>query len=129
MGPLAIYPARSEYPGLKVDDAVTVRHRRKLYAPVDAVVTIPYGQVARLRLARSARRAVTLLFDRSKFRSDGLYRFGDGTAQATFRGCERPYSQYVGGLLVSRRACAKVTVRSRGSARAAGVLPLGRRRC
>jgi hypothetical protein len=129
VGPLAIYPARTEYPRLKVRDGVTIRHRRKLYAPVDASVTIPYGQVAQLRLARPARRAVTLLFDRSRFRSNGVYRFSDGTAQATFRGCERPYSQYVGGFLVSRRTCANVTVRTRGSAQASGVLAFGRRRC
>lgn len=129
VGPLAIYPARSEYPHLKVSDAVTIRHGRKLYAPVEAAVTIPYGQVARLRLASSARRAVTLMFDRTRFRSNGLYRFSDGRALATFRGCERPYSQYQGGFLVARRACAPVTVSGRGSAKASGVLNLGRRRC
>jgi hypothetical protein len=80
---------------------------------VIAIVTAG-GQPTR-SLPRSEWATVGLLYDPSKFRSDGAYRIRDLDQIVRFRACRSPsfnhgVSQFDGGFVVSRPQCVHFTV-------------------
>jgi hypothetical protein len=113
-GPLAIYPARSEFPHLPRDDFVPVT-RPARYAAVEAAMTVLPGADVTVAVGAGARSTVAFLFDSARFGDANRgYTVREGDRAVTFHGCFKPYTQYQGGFVVTRPQCAHLTVRGRG---------------
>ena len=86
------------------------------------LVLVKQGHVEHVWVTRSERSDVALLYDPSRFSSDGRYAFGDGSASARFEACLgqtagwAAATQFNGGLLVRRSVCLHLLVRDEGSA-------------
>jgi hypothetical protein len=110
VGPVALYPAR-DYAHLPADAfRARVRGRERRYTPIEATVRVAGPQSAMLRIPSSERRHLRLMFDRSRFRDDGLYLLSAGADRATFGGCKGSARVFHGGFLATRRGCFAVDV-------------------
>jgi hypothetical protein len=83
------------------------------------IAIVRAGAVVELTLPRREWRSVGLLYDPSKFRSDGTYRVRDLARSVEFRSCRQKsfnhgVSQFDGGFVVSRRQCVRFLVASGG---------------
>jgi hypothetical protein len=109
-GPLALGNLRTYSASQPLPGAVDVR--RGAYEVI-AIVTA--GGQPTLSLPRSEWTTVGLLYDPSKFRSDGAYRIRDLDQTVRFRACRSPrfnngVSQFDGGFVVIHPQCVHFTV-------------------
>jgi hypothetical protein len=117
VGPLALYPARSEYPSLSRDG-----FRRKSGADgvprfnaIEAVATVAPGSEVTITIPRPAQAHVALLFDHTAYtHADRGYAIDDGETAVTLPGCYMPYTQYQGGFVVNRPGCVPLAIHLRG---------------
>jgi hypothetical protein len=115
VGPLAIYPARSEFPRLGRDDFRPVTPPSR-YAAIEAAVTVARGAHMTVKVPREERRTLALLFDSARWADANRgYTVREGDAEVTFPGCFEPYTQYQGGFVVTARQCARLIVSERGA--------------
>lgn len=132
-GPIAIYPARSEYPQLSRDDfPLSNRHARPLrFPPLEAAVTVAAHHTVIAALVTTGRPHAAFLFDRALFTdAERGYTLAEGEQRVTFVGCDTPYTQYQGGFVVDRAQCARLDIfidRARRPIRR--TLEFGRRQC
>jgi hypothetical protein len=128
-GPVAIYPARSEFPRMPRDDFAPVT-RPSRYAAIEAAVTVAPGARVTLAVAARDRRDVALLFDHARWGDANRgYTVREGDRAVTFRGCFKPYTQYQGGFVVTRPLCARLIVRERGRRPVPALVSFGAETC
>jgi hypothetical protein len=77
---------------------------------IESVAVLDAGHTVRLAVPAGERRTVGLLYDKAKFRDDGLYRVREMDAAVRFLACKdrahnHGVSQFDGGLVVSRPQC------------------------
>jgi hypothetical protein len=80
------------------------------YPVLEAIATLKAGATVVLAVPRAERRYVALVYDKSKFRDDGLYRLRSLDSAVRFEACRDPafnhgISQFDGGIVLARRRC------------------------
>lgn len=131
IGPVAIYPARSEYPNLRADTFAPVSGHAAAarYSSIDAAVTVSALGRVTVSIPRGQQDHARLLFDRTRFGNAG-YRLSDGSPSYTFIGCRSPYTQYQGGFIITEPGCVDLQVRTAGTSPVErGRLQFGTRGC
>jgi hypothetical protein len=95
IGPLAIYPAKAEYPNFRPGDFAPVSGHSvsARFSSLDAAVTVSAIGRVTVSIPANQQDHARLLFDRSRFGNAG-YRLSDGSGSYTFIGCKNPYTQY-----------------------------------
>lgn len=129
--PLAIYPAKSEYPTMPRDSFVPVSGHgfSARFSSLDAAVTVSTIGRVTVSIPASQQAHARLLFDRSRFGNAG-YRLSDGSGSYTFIGCKSPYTRYEGGFIVTKPGCVDLEVRiARRGLVERGRLQFGTRHC
>jgi hypothetical protein len=131
IGPVAIYPAKSEFPRTSAGD-LRMRHRiPSRFAAQEADATVATGARVTLVVPRQERRSLALLFDPSRYvDATRGYTVAEGDRAVTLSGCYKPYTQYSGGFVVTRLHCARLLVYGvRPGHAAETTLAFGRRNC
>ena len=86
------------------------------YPVLESIALLRAGHQVAVSVAPRERSSVGLLYDKSKFRDDGLYRPSELNAEVVFRACKnssfnRGISQFDGGVVVSRPLCVELDFR------------------
>jgi hypothetical protein len=106
---------------------------RGRYLSLEAIAVVRAGATVVLVVPRAERRYVALIYSKSNFRSDGLYRIRDLASVVRFEACRdaafnHGISQFDGGLVVAGRRCFSLDFFIAGRKRVIRRrLPLGRR--
>jgi len=130
-GPLAIYPARSEFPRLPRDDFAPVSDSGPArYGALEAAVTVAPGARVTVSVPREDQRSLALLFDSTRWSDANRgYTVREGDRAVTFPGCRAPYTQYSGGFVVTRPQCAHLIVQAQGARPVRATVSFGARAC
>jgi hypothetical protein len=98
-------------------------------AGVKTLAVVAPGRQVTVAIDGPATAYAALLFDGDRWREDGRYDVGDGTAAVTFLGCPDRETQFNGSFLVDGRRCVPVTVREPTGARLHRSVSFGAGRC
>ena len=129
VGPIALGGLGAELTRSGLPQTPNVRGR---YPSLEAIAVIKAGATVVLAVPRAERSDVALIYDKSKFRNDGLYRVRDLASVVRFAACQDPafnqgISQFDGGLVVANRRCFSLDFFIAGRKRVVTRrLPLGR---
>ncbi len=93
------------------------------YPALEAIAVLRAGNEVTVTVPARERSTVALLYDKSKFRDDGLYYVPELDSGVVFKACKdasfnRGVSQFDGGLVVTRRQCIELDFRLGSHARA-----------
>lgn len=122
VGPIALGSLRV----LKRSQLPPARADQRRFYPIESIAVVDAGANVTVAIAPADRRHAAMIYDQSKFRSDGLYRIADLDDVVRFEACDDPefnngYSQFDGGFVVAQRRCFSIDIwvdgrRSRRSA-------------
>lgn len=131
VGPVAIYPAKSEFPRTSAGDLLMRHPMPSRFAAQEADATVTSGARVTLVVPRQETRSLALLFDPSRYvDATRGYTLAEGDRAVTLSGCYKPYTQYSGGFVVTRLHCARLLVYGvRPGRPAETTLAFGRRNC
>jgi len=106
VGPIALGSLRV----LKRSQLPATRAGQRHFYSIESIAIVDAGAIVTVAVSPSDRDHVGLIYDESKFRSDGLYRIADLDDVVKFEACADPtfnhgYSQFDGGFVVAGRRC------------------------
>ena len=111
IGPIALGSLRV----LKRSQLPAARTGQRRFYPIESIAVINAGATVTVAVAPADRGHAGLIYDQSKFRSDGRYRIADLDDVVRFEACADPtfnygYSQFDGGFVVAGRRCFSLDV-------------------
>lgn len=133
IGPVALFPARGEYPRYQVEEFPGDRF--PLVGLLVALTRgeIPTGDTASVRLVGTATKHAAFFSSRVRYEPEG-YRISDGAPALVARACEvgpgfRLYTTYNLGLLVDSARCVPLVVSVEGRRVGRGFVRFGTSEC
>jgi hypothetical protein len=92
------------------------------FPALESIAVLQAGHEATVMVPQRERATVALLYDKSRFRDDGLYSLRGMASTVAFKACGDPsfnhgVSQFDGGLLVTRPQCLELDFTFDGSSR------------